>query len=169
MTDAQQKSPAPAPPASLPNNSRKTLIGLALILIFIGAIFANVTFGELKKASNFETWAEAQATVVECSDERQGVFPLDTGRDYQKVTCQFSSAGRIVRSHFRSDGWKYHKGQTIEMRFDPFNTQHTMVNPSASAPAVLWYSVGFALCFIGGTGLLIYALKRVKKQSAKAQ
>src|SRR5208283_3254692 len=102
-----------APPATLTRTGSRSLVALALILMFVAAIFANSTFGELKRASSFETWSRAQATVVDCINEREGVFSSAVGRDRQMVTCQFSTAGRIVRSHFRSEGWKYPKGQTI--------------------------------------------------------
>jgi hypothetical protein len=135
--------------------------------MFVAAIFASSTFSELKKASSYETWVKTTATIVECSNERQGVFPAAIGHDTQTVTCQFTSAGRVMRKFFHSQGWKYHKGQTIAMRFDPFAPEHSMVDPSTTGPVALWGAIAFAVFFIAGTGLLIYALKRLRAQSAR--
>jgi hypothetical protein len=144
-----------------------SLIALAFVLMFVGIIFANSTFNSLKAAASYETWATAKATVVDCINERAGVFGSGVPHDYQRVTSQFATAGRIVRSHFRSDDWKYHTGETIEMRFDPFEPSHCMVNPRGTGRASLWSAIAFAVFFVSGFSLLICALKHARKQGKK--
>ena len=163
MTEAD-KSAAGCSSKAAPalNSKRRILVGLALILISTSAILANSTFRTLKSAAGYETWSKAQAAVVECLDQRGGVFPTGTATDFQMVTCQFSTAGRIVRKTFRNPGWKYHKGNQIEMRFDPFNPSNCMVSPSVTAQDTVWTAIGFALCFISGCALFIYALKQAR-------
>jgi hypothetical protein len=166
MTKSAKSQPesfsAPSPKGRPPRNS---LIGVAIVLILLSLIFANNTFRDLKTASKYETWSRATATVVECSDQSTGVFPTGERKDTQDVTCQFSTAGRIVRSHFWSKGWKYHKGDQVEMRFNPFSPNMCAVNPIASGKETLINAIIFAVFFISGFGLLLYALKRARKST----
>jgi len=149
-----------APQAPPWQSGRRSLKGLALILIFVAVIFANFTFTQLNKASSFDNWTTTEATVVDCLNERKGIFYTGIGSDCQMVTCQFTTGGQIQRKYFRSPGWKYHKGQTVEMRFDPLQPQHSTVNPGATGAITLWGSAAFAVFFIAGIALLIHAFKK---------